>query len=1333
MGFLDQMTQTSQNSTKPANKSQEKSQDKKPPRKKFSKNTNKKFHRKTTRSDSQIACDLVRFKKIQLNRELPIAEKAAEIQMLLTKHQVLIVAGETGCGKTTQLPQICLQAGLGIKKQIAHTQPRRVAATSVANRIASELKTELGNEVGYAVRFSDRTSENTRIKLMTDGVLLAELQSDPLLRRYEVIIIDEAHERSLNIDFLLGFLKQVLHRRKDLKLIVTSATIDPVKFSKYFNNAPMIQVEGRTYPVEVVYQPRGIDAEESGSLEESVVRAIDYCIAKSTGDILIFSHGEAEIRQLSKFIQKQNYSQLIVLPLYARLGIKEQQAIFSASNKRKIIIATNVAETSLTIPNILFVIDIGLARISRYSQRNKIQQLPIEKISQASANQRKGRSGRIAPGICIRLYDEEDFDNRPEYTESEIKRTNLSSVVLRLKALGVANVEDFPFIQMPNERQWKVAFNLLFEIGGMDEDRQITAIGRQMSRLPLDPQLSRILLDSNNQALEEMLIVTSFMGVRDVRIRPAKEASKGAQQKADLCHKIYQDENSDIISIINLWNHLNKQRELTSNSKFKRWCLDNFINFVGWLEWRNTYFQIKDEIKKLESKGKKSFVHDKRVSHNNRDNQNPSKNSATDSKKIGVEKTTASLEQIHRALIPGFISHLMMKTSEGYYQGARGLKIWTHPSSALFSKKPLWLLSMEMVETNKLYARSNVPVKPEWFEDSASHLLKDNFQDIHWRKSKGCVAAYLNQSLFGLPIVNKRLIDYGKIEPKLGRELFLKEGLVENAVNIKLPFLDNNQSIVDRIKLEEEKLRRNDLLLDADAFAALYQAVIPENIINVFKLRRWLKKDWQVRNKQLSFSEDLLKSSKTEKTEDYPSDVFVRGVMLPVSYRFAPGQPEDGIHVSIPVEMLSQFQERDFEWLVPGYLKDKIIATLKSLPKPIRKQLIPIAETAQLCLDHLTGFDYAEQDYKKVLQQSLLRTKAFELSLEQINTDDLPSHLKMKYVALNANKTRNEDYYSDLSSIKKKYVDDQLSAKTNTNWGSGCEVASSNQDQLTRWPKSDFKIEEVVVKSGRELRLFNALTDCGDHVVIKQYPSLSSALDANKKGVCRLIQIENKALSKEFNNSWPERREIEKLTLRFGGFSNLLDWIVCSNALQIVASLSSLVQDKQSYKQIQVMVSRDLRSKVANDLNAVIGCLKLTQKIYLSMSQLKSEVYQDSVSDISDQLKMLWSSKCFTRKGARVFSDYKRYLEGVESRLVRIEENFPKESQLMQDWLEWLSWWKELEQQDLNFEANEQLWEVFWMLQEYRLSLFSLNVKIAGKISAKKLQNAFDKLESLVG
>ena len=636
--------------------------------------TNKQHRQKIKRSEADIQAEILSFASIPLNQELPISKKSKEIQALLNDNQVVIIAGETGCGKTTQLPQICLQAGLGIRKQIAHTQPRRIAATSVASRIASELKTELGNTVGYAVRFSDKTSNQTRIKLMTDGVLLAELQSDPMLSRYEVIIVDEAHERSLNIDFLLGFLKKLLKKRTDLKVIVTSATIDLESFSRYFSNAPIMTVEGRTYPVEVVYQPllaggfegesenkdnKNRETSSDGSIENSVVQAIDACIAESTGDILIFSHGEAEIRQLTKHIQKQNYSQLVVLPLYARLGIKEQQAIFSSNSKRKVIISTNVAETSLTIPNILFVIDIGQARMSRYSQRNKIQQLPVEKISQASANQRKGRSGRIAPGICIRLYDEEDFNNRQEFTEPEIKRTNLSSVVLRLKSLGVKDVESFPFIQEPNERQWKVAFNLLFELGAMDEDKQITSIGKQMSRLPLDPQLARILIDKNSNALEEMLIISSFLGVRDVRVRPPKGAAKGAQQKAELCHKEYQDKDSDIISIVNLWRFLEKQKSALSNSKFRRWCNDHFINFVGWLEWRNTYFQIKDELKKINSLSK---------NHHQKDDAKPIKigKEAAQNEIAQNKNAIASPDQIHQALIPGFVSQLLMKTTESH-------------------------------------------------------------------------------------------------------------------------------------------------------------------------------------------------------------------------------------------------------------------------------------------------------------------------------------------------------------------------------------------------------------------------------------------------------------------------------------------------------------------------------------------------------------------------------------------------------------------------------------------------------------------------------------------
>lgn len=1270
---------------------------------------------KLKRSDADVQAEILSFAKITLNQELPISKKAKDIQDLLTANQVVIIAGETGCGKTTQLPQICLQMGLGIRKQIAHTQPRRVAATSVANRIASELKTELGNTVGYAVRFSDKTSQQTRIKLMTDGILLAELQSDPMLSRYEVIIVDEAHERSLNIDFLLGFLKQLLKKRSDLKIIVTSATIDLESFSRYFSNAPIMTVEGRTFPVEVVYQPLEAISEEDKneiiSVENSVTNAIDHCIAESTGDILIFSHGEAEIRQLTKHIQKQNYSQLVVLPLYARLGIKEQQAIFSSNSKRKVIISTNVAETSLTIPNILFVIDIGQARISRYSQRNKIQQLPIEKISQASANQRKGRSGRIAPGICIRLYEKEDFDNRPEYTEPEIKRTNLSSVVLRLKSLGVSDVESFPFIQTPNERQWKVAFNLLFELGAMDHSQQITPIGRQMSRLPLDPQLARILIDKKSQAAEEMLIISSFLGVRDIRVRPPKDTAKGAQQKANLCHQEYQDKNSDIVSVINLWRFLEKQKSLLSNSKFRRWCNDHFINFVGWLEWRNTYFQIKDELSKMP-------VQQKKEKHNQVTIDSPSS-----------DNDVATSDQIHQALIPGFISHLLIKTTESHYLGARGLKVWIHPSSTLFKQKPQWLLSTEMVETNKLYARSNVPVKPEWFEESAEHLLKNHYYDIHWRKSKGHAAAFLNKTLFGLPIVNKRLVDYGKVDIDVGRELFLKQGLVENEVTIRLPFLEKNQVIVDEIKLEEEKLRRSDMLISESEFSQLYDDLIPSNIIAIFKLKRWLKKDWSKRNDELVFNKKQLMNNKSSTIDDYPSEIIVKGFMLPVSYRFAPGEAEDGVHVSIPIEMLSQFEEKDFEWLVPGYLKDKIVATLKNLPKVIRKQLIPLSDTADKCVAHIVSLDYQSKDFKHTLKNSLIRTHAIDVSLDDIDSSNLPSHLKMKFIGVKAKNNNSPLHFSKLSELKNQFKSNQPVIAKNTNRDASNTPNSGSNKAMISWPKSFLEIETLTERNKQQIRLFSAITDCNDHVVIKQYPNLIAATSAHSRGITRLLIIENKSTLKEMKNSWPDRREIEKLSLKFGGFSILLDWVATASLIELIEKSENAIITEKQYLVLSKNIKTRLRGFIADKLANVLSCLKATQTIYTKLTYLRSDVYSESVSDISKQLKYLWSSDCFIRKGRDFFTDYSRYLQGIESRIVRLQENNPRERQLMEAWSEWLEWWEELKDSDLPFEKKEKLWLLYWLLEEYRISLFSLNVKTKGKISTKKLQKVFETFE----
>lgn len=1220
--------------------------------------------------------------KVSILEELPIKGKSQQIIELLKTNQVIIVAGETGCGKTTQLPKICLQAGLGIRGKIAHTQPRRVAATSVASRIAEELNTPLGDFVGFSVRFSENSSQKTRVKLMTDGILLAELQSDPMLNQYEVIIIDEAHERSLNIDFLLGFLKGVLKKRPELRVIVTSATIDPDSFSKYFEGAPIVMVEGRTYPVEVFYQP--VETSDESENEDptflAIGDAIDTCMATDSGDILIFSHGEQEIKNIDRFLNKRGLRNTKIYPLYARLGIKDQQAIFKTSNHRKIIIATNVAETSLTIPNIVFVIDIGTARVSRYSQRTKIQQLPIEKISQASADQRKGRCGRICPGICIRLYSEEDYLNRPLYTEAEITRTNLSSVVLRLKALKVHEIERFPFIQMPEERQWKVAFNLLFELAAMDTERELTAIGQSMSRLALDPQLSRILLEPSLIAVNEMLIISSFLSVRDIRMRPHDK-----QQKADQCHRTYLNEESDVLSVITLWAHLEKMKMELSSSKFRKWCQSNFINFVGWLEWRNVYFQIKESLAEF---------------------------------KITLNESQASDDEIHRSLICGFVSHLLQKTQEHYYQGARGLKVWVHPSSVTFKKKKEWLLATELVETEKVYARGIAPIKIEWIESIVPHLIKSIFRDIHWRKSRGHAACFMSQTVLGLTIANNKLVESSRFEPEASRELFLLEGLAKHQVNQKLPFLDLNGSTIQAIKEEEEKLRAFDIRISDDDLVELYRDLIPSHISTIGMLKNWLKRDWKKRNSLLTFSRIQLSQRKVESIEEYPSEILVKGVKLPVSYSFAPGKPEDGMTVDIPAEMMLQFKQADFEWLVPGYLNEKIQSVIKILPKTIRKKLIPVAETAQSCCDLILNTNYQNKVFKTVLVESLNTVKGIKISSDEIDLTKLPAHLQMKFKGTTG--SGNLIVKSNLASLVKKgvKVKENLSSQLNS---------ESEENKYYSWPKLFSGLEFYVNKKDSKIRIFSGIVDKGKYVALQNFPNLTSAKSHHTRGVARLLTIQQLKVLKEISNGWPERKELERLNLRSGGFSELLDWVSLTIASSFVQEHDAVLE-QDDFSQLNQSYCKIARQKISNLLVDMLSLLKQMNKIYQSMSRLKSEVYIESVDDIKYQLKTIWNLKSFIQQGNHLVENYSRYLLAIESRIKRITENFPKEKQSLDAWLDWQEWLNEILDTVTDCEDGDSV-KLFWMMQEYRVSLFATNVKAKGGISAKKLQTQFEKVE----
>ncbi|MDH5629259.1 MAG: ATP-dependent RNA helicase HrpA [Gammaproteobacteria bacterium] len=1229
------------------------------------------------------------FPAIDYPQDLPIVEKVNEIQQLLLRHQVIIVAGETGCGKTTQLPKICLQAGLGARGLIGHTQPRRVAATSVSKRIADELNSNLGDFVGYSVRFNQKLSDKTRVKLITDGMLLSEIDSDPLLSKYEVLIVDEAHERSLNIDFLLGFIKNILHTRKDLKVIITSATIDLQRFSAFFNDAPILEVSGRSYPVEVRYRPIDVEsdyADDSTFLDDDpllngIAEATQECIQHSSGDILIFTEGEAQIKSIINLLKKQLDKTCLILPLYARLNLKEQQAIFQPAGKRKIIVSTNVAETSLTVPGIVFVIDGGLARISRYSQRSKIQQLPIEKISKASAEQRKGRCGRIAPGVCIRLYSEQDYELREDFTQPEIRRTNLSSVALKLKSLHVKDVEHFPFIDVPDERAWQSAFNHLFELGAIDKQNELTSIGFQMARLPIDPQLARILVQPDLKAVDEMLVICSLMSVKEVRERPHDK-----QQKADQLHQVYHQNGSDILTAITLWKQLNQQKEALSANAFKQWCVKNLINFLGWLEWRKVYFQLKELVESLSIKVNSSEAHD---------------------------------DEIHAALIPGFITHIFCKTNERHYQGVRGLKIWIHPSSLYFKKRDLWILSAEMIETDRIYSRMNGEIKPEWIEKYASHLLKNNYQDVHWSKKKGHAVALLNQSLLGLPVVNQRRINYTAVDADLCRQLFLKEGLAKDQINENLPFLKSNREKIKSLKEQEQKFRQNNIAIDTNQLASLYENVIPEYICSLTSLKKWIKKEPIKHNQLLSFSLEQLTQTRIGDDEQFPPSIFVKGVELPLKYTFAPGSESDGVSVEIPVNMAKQFSDRDFDWLVPGYLEEKVLATLKTLPKPIRRNLIPLNETALQCCQDFLHEDKQQVLFLTALAKALTKIMGSPVNESNFDIDKVEAHLTMKYRVISG---KNVSYYQSLKAVDLNDV--ELT-----------DVSSEQtfESSIRLWRFKQFQIETFKEFHGQKIRIFQGLCDQKTDVSVKDFPSLQSALNSHYKGMARLILLENQSSVNQFYNTWPDKKEMERLSIRLDGFQSFYDVSILAYAISVIKKQINTNQfSQQDFDRSRDFFTKNFRQYMAGYLVDIMPLLKQRESLFSELFDLTQSAYEDSVEDMIQQLKSLWSGDVLLCAEDRIFEHYTRYHKGIQSRIKRMQTNFPKEEQALEIWFEWQEWWEDLSEESKNEEIKSELDKLLWMLEEYRISLFSPGVKTQGSISSQKLQNQFELIEGMI-
>ncbi|WP_337918660.1 ATP-dependent RNA helicase HrpA, partial [Vibrio cholerae] len=985
--------------------------------------------------------------KIEYPALLPVSQKRDDIAKAIAHHQVVIVAGETGSGKTTQLPKICAELGRGKYGLIGHTQPRRLAARSVANRIAEEMETELGGFVGYKVRFTDQISDQTQIKLMTDGILLAEIQNDRFLNQYDTIIIDEAHERSLNIDFILGYLKQLLPRRPDLKVIITSATIDPERFSKHFSNAPIIEVSGRTYPVEVRYRPlAGDDDSESDRDQlEGIFQAVDELCDEGLGDILIFMNGEREIRDTADALSKRNLRDTEIVPLYARLSAGEQNKIFQPHAGRRIVLATNVAETSLTVPGIKYVIDPGTARISRYSYRTKVQRLPIEPISQASANQRKGRCGRTEEGICIRLYSEEDFLSRPEFTDPEILRTNLASVILQMTALGLGDIEAFPFVEAPDKRNIQDGVRLLEELGAIndqikDPKKRLTESGKQLARLPIDPRLARMVLEASKLGcLKEVMIIASALSIQDPRERPSDK-----QQSADDKHRRFNHEDSDFLTLVNLWHYISQQQKALTSNQFRRQCKLDYLNYLRVREWQDVYTQLHQSTREMGFK---------------------------------LNDEPGSYHAVHSAILVGLLSHIGMKDQEkNEYHGARNARFNIFPASGLFKKQPKWVMSAELVETSKLWARVVAKIEPDWIEPLAKHLIKRSYSEPHWSKKNAAVMAYEKVMLYGIPIVPKRLVNYGTIDPVLSREIFIRSALVEGDWETKHAFFKQNRALLAEVEELEHKSRRRDILVDDEELFQFYDQRVGTEVVSGRHFDAWWKTASRKTPDLLSFEKEMLfKGDASHITDlDYPNFWHQGNLKLKLSYQFEPGENSDGVTVHIPLPILNQVEPHGFDWQIPGLRHELVVSLIKSLPKTLRKNFVPAPNYADAFLARVTPFEMPLLD---AMEKELRRMTGVTVLREDWKLDQLPAHLKITYRAVDhRNRKLNEscDLHELKESLKEK-VQETLS-----------QVADDDIEQrdLHTWSFGELPKVYQQKRGGFEVRAYPALVDKKDSVEI---------------------------------------------------------------------------------------------------------------------------------------------------------------------------------------------------------------------------------------------------------
>ena len=1222
---------------------------------------------------------------------LPVSDRVDDIRAAIENHQVVIVAGETGSGKTTQIPKICMNIGRGIRGLIGHTQPRRIAARSVSARIADEIGEQVGQQIGYQVRFSDNTSEQTRVKVMTDGILLAEIQKDRFLNRYDTLIIDEAHERSLNIDFLLGYLKQLLPKRPDLKVIITSATIEVDRFSDFFDKAPVLEVSGRTFPVDLRYRPlAGDEDDRDQGWSDGVLAAIDEIEQHERsqklppGDVLIFLPGEREIRNLSKVLRHAELRHTEVLPLYSRLSNQEQNRVFQSHSGRRIVLSTNVAETSLTVPGIRYVIDAGVARISRYSVRSKIQRLPIEPVSQASANQRAGRCGRVAPGICFRLYDEADFLNRPEYTDPEILRTNLASVILQMATSGLGEIRHFPFLEAPDKRLINDGYKLLEELSAVDDKRRVTRLGRTMAKLPLDPRLARMLVTAAGQSsLAETLVIIAGLSVQDPRERPQDK-----QQAADQAHAPFNDKESDFITLLNIWNFYEDQRQELSQNQLKKVCQKSFLSWMRMREWRDIHRKLT------------LICRDQKLSFN---------------------KEAATYDSVHKAILAGLLGQVAVKVENKEYLATRNRKVMIFPGSKVSKAGPKWIVATEIVETSRVFARMVAAIQPEWIEPLAGHVVKHHYFEPHWEQKRAQVMGYEKITLYGLDVVPKRAIAFSKIDPVECRNLFIRHALVEGDYRSKAPFISRNREMLTSVEDLEKKTRRRDLLVDDEVLVGFYNERVPAEIVSGRHFESWWKSltAEDLRNLELTEEDVLQRPVDAQAADLYPDFLEWEGVRYPLSYEFEPTSERDGVTLQVPLMALRQIPSRRLEWLVPGLLREKCVALVKGLPKSLRRNFVPVPDFVDAAIGNLQP---SNEPLALQLGEQLRRMTGVRIDPETWPRDDLPRHLRMNLRVLgDGGKVIAE-------SRETGELQSQLEGRAEAALASATSESRSEEPEkeYTEWEFGDLPRQVQTEKGGMQITVYPALEVVGKRV--KQIRCLDrlTAEDTTRKGIARLILNRFGNTLDELERKLPRFKHSALMFAPIGQAKVLLDDLLLATAMEHFL-YDQIPDTREAFDALFDRYRGDFIPALEQADERLYQAMTGYQKVAKKLKGKINLALANNMADLKFQMQNLVYPGFLVATHSQWLAEFGRYFEGALARLEKMAREMGREREFLHIMEPlWARYASKREQQKKQGVRDPELVLYRWMLEEFRVSFFAQQLGTAMTVSAKRLDKQWE-------